>query len=478
MSSSQETRDAIQFWAFVLVAAVACIYVGRSVTSSSSPVLLLVGAGAAGVALATFASPKFGMTMVVLSMIFSPRVQGGSAIFKANDLLLFVIFFTWLARTAIFKGTAFLVKTPINLPILVLSAVFVVSTLLAILRGGLYGYLRPCFYVIKYLEYYLLFFMTVNVIDSRDDVHRYLRYIWLTAVLVTLFGWGQVPSGQRVTAPFDNVIGSQSDSSTNSEPNTFGGYYLVVFGLLLGHFTQTEGTLPLVMLGSLLFMLPPFLLTQSRSSYLGFLAALLFHIFSTRRRQLVLLFGMGMGVILVMSVPRLRDTVVQRVEYTFGLHGDVKGTVTIGDEKVKLEGSTMARVQNWQNIFSNYFPQHPIMGSGVTGVGLVDSYYPRLVGETGLVGLVCFFWLMSRIWNCAWELFRLSNRKEDKALALGVLTGLVGILLHALGSNTFIIVRIMEPFWFTTALMVRVYVDEVSSRPERSEPTALARQAV
>jgi hypothetical protein len=31
---------------------------------------------------------------------------------------------------------------------------------------------------------------------------------------------------------------------------------------------------------------------------------------------------------------------------------------------------------------------------------------------------------------------------------MGFLDGFVGLLVHSIGTNTFIIVRIMEPFWF------------------------------
>ena len=53
----------------------------------------------------------------------------------------------------------------------------------------------------------------------------------------------------------------------------------------------------------------------------------------------------------------------------------------------------------------------------------------------------------------------MNNLKELKTpyfqgLAIGFLAGSVGILVHALGANTFIIVRIMEPFWFFAGIMV------------------------
>ena len=40
-----------------------------------------------------------------------------------------------------------------------------------------------------------------------------------------------------------------------------------------------------------------------------------------------------------------------------------------------------------------------------------------------------------------------------KGLAIGFFAGYIGLLFHALGANTFIIVRIMEPFWFFTGII-------------------------
>jgi hypothetical protein len=37
---------------------------------------------------------------------------------------------------------------------------------------------------------------------------------------------------------------------------------------------------------------------------------------------------------------------------------------------------------------------------------------------------------------------------------MGFLAGFVGLLFHAVGSNSFIIVRIMEPFWFVLAMVI------------------------
>jgi hypothetical protein len=36
---------------------------------------------------------------------------------------------------------------------------------------------------------------------------------------------------------------------------------------------------------------------------------------------------------------------------------------------------------------------------------------------------------------------------------MGYIAGLAAIVTHSIGANTFIIVRIMEPFWFMTGII-------------------------
>jgi hypothetical protein len=47
-----------------------------------------------------------------------------------------------------------------------------------------------------------------------------------------------------------------------------------------------------------------------------------------------------------------------------------------------------------------------------------------------------------------------------------VFAGFITLLLHSIGSNTFIIVRIMEPFWFLMGLVVVLYHIEKDKQEE------------
>jgi O-antigen ligase len=85
----------------------------------------------------------------------------------------------------------------------------------------------------------------------------------------------------------------------------------------------------------------------------------------------------------------------------------------------------------------------------------MDSMYPRVLTETGLLGLVAFFVLCGSLFRMGTTSYRNATDQFSRGIALGFLLGLVGLLVHAVGANTFLIVRIMEPFWLFAALVVR-----------------------
>jgi hypothetical protein len=41
-----------------------------------------------------------------------------------------------------------------------------------------------------------------------------------------------------------------------------------------------------------------------------------------------------------------------------------------------------------------------------------------------------------------------------KGLVLGFIAGFIGLVFHAITANTFIMIRIMEPFWFVTGIIM------------------------
>jgi len=170
---------------------------------------------------------------------------------------------------------------------------------------------------------------------------------------------------------------------------------------------------------------------------------------------------MTMVLLGILSVPLWAPHAVkERVAYTFTQEQE-EGQVRLGT--LRIDTSTSDRLRSWHQSFQ-IWQKFPFWGTGVTGGPFIDAMYPRILTETGLLGLVAFFILIGSIFRMGLTSYRHASDQFSRGIALGFLLGLAGLLVHAVGSNTFLIVRIMEPFWLFAALVVRGLLVE-TTRP-------------
>jgi O-antigen ligase len=383
---------------------------------------------------------------------------------RIEDFLLAVIGLSWFARNAIRKELGLFLKTPLNRAIAFYVLACVLSTGFGIMAGRV-SMKTGSLFVLKYIEYFIVFFMVVNHVRDSAQVKRFLLCLFLTCFIVSLIGAIQIPGGGRVSAPFEGEAG---------EPNTFGGYLLFMGAVAGGILAKTQNLrTKQIMAVLILCMVPPLLFTQSRTSYLAMVPALLVLGFMTERRLIIL----GMLAVALMASPLfLPKAVKDRVLYTF-TQPEEQGQIQIG--QLRLDTSTSARLISWREALTDW-PKHPILGYGITGHQFIDAQFPRILVETGILGLITFFYLLYSIFRLT-----LQNIKELKTplyqgLGIGFLAGLVGLIVHAVGANTFIIVRIMEPFWFfagivTVLPMLDSQQHELDQRADANRRSLMAR---
>lgn len=435
---------------------------------------LLVLAASAATALFAFFSPRLSLGLLVFSMLLSPEMGLGavsssrSLVVRYDDLFILIIFMSWFARTAIFKQKPFITATPVQAPVLLYTALCVVSTALGVMRGDV-NWKMASLYVLKYVEYFILFFMTVNIVESEGEVKKYLRYGFVVAVLVTVYAYYYYfASGDaaRASAPFEAPVGDPKQS----EPASLGGYYLLVFGALLGLISETGGAVSRPALALLVFAFPAFLFTYSRASYIGFAAMVPALFFFTRKRKLFLAGLLAAGTLAVLMVPAVKSKVVGRVMMTWrGTYATQAFNAGVAGQ-IKLEDSAAARVYSLRRAVHEQLPKHPVLGWGVTGVGLGDTQYALVLGELGILGAALFLWMLYRLFYTANMVFRASGDAVIRGLSLGFMISLIALLFQAVGVNTFIIVRIMEPFWFLAALLSVMYLRLTKAAPAGGSP--------
>ena len=396
-----------------------------------------------------FVKTELGLYLVIFSMLLSPEITTGSGglaegrrvIVRTEDLVLLVVAFSWLAKTAVNKELGLTLKTPLNRPIMAYVAVTVIATLIGYATGTVKGP-SAFFYVLKYVEYFVVYYMVANNLGDRSQAWRLVVAAFLTGAIVSVIGAAQIPSGQRVSAPFEG---------TEGEPNTLGGYLLFLMALAGGIALETQRVrVRVTCLALLALMALPFAYTLSRASFLAVpfvLIALGF--LSTRRRTLV-----AALVLLLVASPLIGVTlpkpVVNRILYTFEPEA---GSATVKLGKIAFDPSTSARLISMQQAFQAWM-RRPFLGYGVTGAGFMDAQYARTLVEVGVIGLAVFLWLVWSVLKGSLGTLRTLRDPDERGLALGFLAGTVALLVHAIGANTFIIVRIMEPFWFFAAVII------------------------
>ena len=76
-----------------------------------------------------------------------------------------------------------------------------------------------------------------------------------------------------------------------------------------------------------------------------------------------------------------------------------------------------------------------------------------MLTETGLLGLTAFVYLLYSVLKLILRRLRETDDPYYKGLIMGFTAGFVGLVVHSLGTNTFILVRIMEPFWFFVGII-------------------------
>jgi O-antigen ligase len=442
----------------VLAIVIVAIFLGKTITGYSYKFAIALALGAL-ILFITLLNTDAGLTILIFSMLLSPeliigQLPGRDIIVRFDDILLAIITFTWFAKTAINKGLALFIKTPLNKAI----GVYILVCLISTLRGVALGFVIPekgLFYVLRYIEYFLLFILVVNHVHSRKQIKFFLTSLFVTCALVSIYGITLIPQGVRVSAPFEGETG---------EPNTFGGYLLFISCLAVGLLLKNVPDrikISLFCLLALIFF--PFLYTLSRASYMAIIFSFLIFVIISKRKLILISSLAAIAILIVVIRP---EAVVSRVEYTFQERQPNLARIF----NVYLDPSASARIFSWQDSFKAW-KERPILGRGISGHGFIDGQYIRTLPEIGVVGLIAFLWLLWTIFKHSIIVYTKMDDEFYQGLTLGFIAGFIGLAIHAVTANTFIIIRIMEPFWFLAGIIMMLpkllYSTEEESIPAK-----------
>ncbi len=400
-------------------------------------------AGMVLIFLVCFFSVRLSIVLLILSMLLSPEIEVGSTVKRAitarlEDVLLFTMTLSWMLRMAIFKDIGFMLKTPLNRPIIVYSAIAVVSTTLGVLRGNVHlgsGF----FFTLKIIEYFFLFNVVINYVSAEKEIETILTMLLIVCGIICLYGLFMVASGGSVSPPFEAA----------GERNSLSGYLVlmgsVAAGVLLNTKSGPERTLMAILLGAIVVVL---LFSISRSGWISSIVSIFVLFLCAKHKNGFVL----VLTVLLFTLPLFLPSVVhERIQFTFHQAGHSPEQFQIFG--LRLDTSTSARIFTALAVLRN-FVNHPFLGYGMTGFFFIDGQYFRVLLEFGLVGLATFLWLLASVHGSIRKAMRVTTSPRITGMVVGFYAGFWALIAHALSANTFIIVRISEPFWCLAGLTV------------------------
>ncbi len=369
-----------------------------------------------------------------------------SSLWDEALLLLSVI---WVVRTRMTGGQPLAPRTNVmDTPVLLfvcvgLGLMFGVSPFFSV---AVAGYRAT-------VQYMLWFFIVTRLMrDDRDFSVVYLTMVAI-AVLIALHGIYQY----IVAAPIPSNWTDQAEASVRTRvysvfgsPNIMGDY-MVLFAPMcagLAYYFQDKWAKIFCWIATFC-MCFACLFTMSRGAWMAMAVAVLIFAALQDRRLFVLVLIAG---IIAMFLP----FVASRIGYLF-------------TDDFAASTSNGGRGSRWK-IALDYLSTNPIFGFGLGMFGgavamqtkvykwisyfYVDNYYLKIMVEMGYLGFAVFVLLLLCLVFTGCRTIYRSRGDRMYPLAVGIFSGMCGVLVHCYFENIFEEPYMMSYFWILAAMLV------------------------
>ncbi len=464
--SAQQTTEKIQN------------FLDMSSSNPMFPIMLLIGALIAGFA---FFYPRFGLIVMLFFMLISTDMQldqsaqGRSASIRLEDIILILVSGGWLLKRAKTRSLTMFRSVPINRPILLMAVIILLASCVGYIQETL-PLKRGILFTLKRIEYFWLFFMTLNIMESDKEVKNATNILIYLTIFISLVG-----AIQFFLYPLSGLTGGGATSTSGfGRANTLADFYLIVGGMFLGLLIYAvDRKKTLVYMGVMVLCTIAIIMTKSRGAYVSIPPLIITILVVTKNKRFLV--SLGVVIILLfmyfigMTILRIGDgQLSQGAEQLTQKHtGDIKNQFesiqNIAKDGPEVDSSFNARYSSWINNIDNIIA-YPILGHGVGSVPLsyFDCQHVREMYETGLLGFLIFMYMNFTIFMAVLSLFYMTEDPFTKGITCGFLGGHVGMMIHGWSIANFYTIMNMEVFWFVIAMIMILYHNHLKREEEKS----------
>lgn len=301
------------------------------------------------------------------------------------------------------------------------------------------------------VAFVLFYIVVVNAVETRRQLDTLVFFMTAAGALVALYGFYQFMfpgkfGGVWVDTDMFSDIAFRV-YSTFGNPNVLGEYFLLIIPMGVAYFfTSKKPVMKLMYFAFVSAMMLCLVLTYSRGCYLGILAAAGVFLVLLDKRFILL------GVLGLIAMPFvLPDTIINR----FMSIGNMADSST--SYRVNIWLGTIAMLKDYwlsgigpgEAAYNRVYPSY-----GYNGISAPHSHnlFLQVTCDTGICGLFAMVLLIIRYFRDTLNAVLNAKTRENKILAIGAVSSIVGFIVQSMFDYTFYNYRVMLLFWVALGL--------------------------
>jgi len=441
---------------------------------------LLAGAGMA-IFVAGLMRPEIPLLALAAYVPFNKVLVGDfggmMTAFNLTNLLMGIAIMGYVMRQ-LSARRPLLERSGLNVPVLLFCALGAASLLQGVLAGHGEGYAAAFLIPLKrWLTPIVLYFLAYHLIRDRRGAQQLLTVMLIVVTVAALMAIKDyIDVGPNSSLERSRVGGIAG------QPNMLGAffcYYMFFYAAFwLENISKARSW---ALLAPFLLCFRAIMVTFSRGAYLSFAAGALTLTFF--KNKVLCFIVIALGVFAFMNPWMLPRGIAYRFESTVR-EDRINDVYEEPDFVNTLDKSSYSRIKIWGGAI-DMIKDHPLTGVGyglfpyfineyVRVPSKIDAHnsYLIIAAEMGIPALLVFLWIVAVVFFKSRWLYRRAEEPFFRAMALGWLAGLGGLLMANMFGSRLHSEEISSYFWILCGLIMRAVTIE---RERRLSPASSAR---